>query len=854
MKRINEKTGSPFGKGGRRGVLYEAKGGSLYRGKAGPLQKTVTHGCGVHGVTALVVLGVFILMAIPAHAGTKVDPFLRGLCDAVNGVSPYRPLSTLSPMSSGGPVSRPLSGNSMVDVLIKTTSPSDMRHMITENGGTVGTSIDGIVTAAVPLFLIGDLVQRQDCVDIALSRKLNLLLDKSVPAVFGDVVHQGGAGLPRPYTGRDVIVGIVDSGLDLTHADLHYPDGSTKVISLWDQTISGTPPNAYTYGDECTSYQINTAQCKEQDTVGHGTHVTGIIASNDSVYTGMAPDVMLVIVKTDMTEAHVLDGINYVFSIASRYNLPAVINLSLGAQIGPHDDSTSMEQAIDGFVMQTTTPRAIVAAAGNDGGNPVHLGFTANAGTSYASYFSVVSNSASPGESDIDLWYYTPAPALSFALGVVGLNGHLLSWTGWVPTGSTLPATPLYYNGTTYGYASIDASAVAWGGTDSNEVVLSVTNNGDPAIDLTRFMYGSRYVLLVKNNNGLNTQALNAWLSTDNSLFDTMTTVAQPITTGSTMVPGDTIDTVDFPATARYAIAVASFVTKISWTTCNGICNGGLYTAYFPDTQPVGDLSFFSSKGPTPLPSATGRKPNIAAPGEMVVAALSTQALFDQSWITSDGTHVALRGTSMASPHVAGAVALLYDRDNALDITDTIGLLESSATFDTWTTSVPNDDWGGGKLDALALVQSATTTPSDTTSPVISHVSVSSVKTSSAEVMWATDKLSSSYIRYWNASSPAKVSSSGTTTMTVAHIVDLSGLSQNARYLYQVVSTDPMGNTAVYPQTGGIQFTTQRVSRSSGCTCEQSYGRTTAGDLFPYLLLLLAWCVVLRPLARMYGR
>ncbi len=802
--------------------------------------------------SGLIPLLMVMFAAFPAHAGTKIDPYLRELSNAVTGGSPYSPLSALSPMSSTGPVSSPASGGSAVDVLIRTTSPSGIRRLITENGGMVGTSINGIVTATIPLSLIGTLVQRPDLVDMTLSRGLHLLLDKSVPAVGGDIVHQGGAGLPRPYVGKGVIVGIVDSGLDLTHADLHYPDGSTKVIALWDQTLSGTPPAGYAYGAACTSYQINTAQCMEQDVVGHGTHVAGIIASSNSTYTGMAPAVMLVIVKSDMTEAHVLDGISYVFSLASQYGLPAVVNLSLGAQYGPHDDSTSMEQAIDGLVVQTTTPRAIVVAAGNDGANPVHLGFTAMGGGTYAAYFSAVSNQNSPGESDIDLWYYTTTPALSFALGVVDLNGDLLTETGWVSPGSTLGSTlspvPLYANGTTYGYATIDASAVAWGGTNRNEVALSITNNGIPAIDLTSYAAFSRYVLLVKNDNGFTVQALNAWLTSDNSLFDT-TNAAQPISTGYVMEQGDTTDTISFPATARYAIAVGSFVTKFSWTTCNGTCTGTLYDANFQDTNPVGDLSIFSSRGPTPLPSATGQKPDLSAPGEMIVSSLSTQASFDPSFITPDGTHVALRGTSMACPHVTGAVALLYDRDDALDITDTIGLLESSATYDTWTTSVPNDDWGYGKLDALALMQSATTTPTTTTPPVISHVSVSNIGTSGAEAMWATDRLSSSYIRYWNSSSPAKVFSTGTTTMTVAHIVDLSGLSQGATYLYQVVSVDPFGNTAVYPLSGGLSFQTQRISRSTGCMCEQS-GRADIGDFFIPVALLLLWLLVLRPLGR----
>ncbi len=794
------------------------------------------------------ILTILILCAGgTARADTKIDPFLRQLYNAVNNVSPYNSLSAetlsgLSPMSLNGSVSRSsINGNAMVNVLIKTTSISGIKYFITENGGSVGTSINGIVTASIPLSLLNSLVQRQDCIDITLSKKLHILLDKSVPAVYGNIVHQG-TGLPRSYAGRDVIIGVVDSGLDLTQTDIRYPDGSTKVISLWDQTTACSssncaPPQSYNYGEECTGYQINNNQCKEQDTEGHGTHVTGIIASGNNIYTGMAPNVMLVIVKTDMTEAHVIDGINYVFSIASKYNKPAVVNLSLGAQIGPHDDSTSTEQAIDGVVTQAPA-RAIVIAAGNDGGNSLHLGFTAAAAGSYASYFSVGSNPANPDTTQayIDLWYDTTTPDLSFRLGVVSPSGVILAQTAWVPTGQTLPATDL---GGNYGYASIDASAIAFGGSSSNEVVLGITNNGSSSINLTQSLSAYRYVLFIKNNDSTNAQRLNAWVSTDNSLFDTYTNTPPA---GYTLVAGDNADTVSFPATAKYAIAAGSFVTKFSWTT---MINGTSYYAYFPDTQPVGDLSFFSSRGPTPSPSITGQKPNLTAPGEVIVSALSTKASFPQQLITEDGTHVVLRGTSMACPHIAGAVALLFDRNNGLNITETIGLLENSATQDSATGTTPNNDWGYGKLNALALVQSATTTPSDTTPPVISAVTGKSTGTSTAQIMWSTDELSSSYVHYWSKAAPAQTFSTGTTTMTVAHIVNLKNLGSNTTYVYQVISADPDGNISVYPPNNGTDTFTTAKSSSSGCTCQQAGGRFNAGDMFPYLLLLLGWFVMI---------
>ncbi len=795
------------------------------------------------------VLSIFST-ATPLYAWSKVDPFLMGVYNAVNNANANPSFSILSSsMFAGKSITISSSGQTMVNVLIRAAVPGDVKRFIENNGGMTGTSIDDIITATIPLSMVPELVSRHDITKISLSKQLHLLLDKSVPAVYGNIVHAG-TGLPRPYTGRDVIVGIVDTGLDLTHADLHYPDGSTKVIALWDQTSVNPKypaPQGYSYGSEYTGYEINQGLCNEQDTVGHGTHVAGIIASSNPVYTGMAPDAMLVIVKTDLNEAHVLDGINYVFSLASQYHVPAVVNLSLGAQIGPHDDSTSFEQALDSLVQQAPA-RAVSVAAGNDGGNPVHLGFIMPASASYASYFSVVTNSENPGSSVIDLWYTTPSPDLSFALGVIDPSGNILTETSFVLPKQSLSDTLINISsGIGYGCASIDATNTGSGGTNENEVELSITNNCNTGIDLTQSLYTYRYAIFIQNN-GTKAQAFNGWLATDNSAFDTQTTI--PSIAGYTVTQGDTSDTVSLPATARYAVAVGSFVTKQYWysnQTAGSSCPTAPCRYGFTDTMPIGDLSFFSSKGPTPDPSVTGQKPNLTAPGEVIVSALSTQASFDPGLITRDGSHVVLRGTSMASPHVTGAIALLFDRNDALDITETMTLLETTASQDSTTGTVPNNNWGFGKLNALQLVESITPTAENTTPPAVSSVTGIATGPSSAQISWSTDELSTSYVKYWNASNPGSAISTGTTTMTESHIVNFSNLSANTNYAYQVISIDPVGNIAVYPSPNASQtlsFTTPSAGTSSnGCMCEQSNG-FNPGDALPVIILMSAWLIL----------
>ncbi|MGC8684665.1 MAG: S8 family serine peptidase [bacterium] len=807
-----------------------------------------------HRMIKIVFISCMLIVSTTAHAYTKADPLLVELYNVINSVSPYQSLST--PMLSNNAISSSPSGDIMVNVLLRTTAPDSIKRFIVDNHGTVGTSINGILTATVPLSLVPSLAGKQDLINIELSRTLHPLLDISVPAVQGDLVHSGYYGLlPRPYTGKNVIIGIIDTGLDLTHPDFLYPDGSTRVIALWDQTVTINPPSGYTYGNECTGYKINTGKCNEVDVVGHGTHVTGIAGSDDPVYTGMAPDAMFVIVKTNMQESGVIDGLNYIFSLASKYHVPAVVNMSLGAQFYAHDNSSNTEQAIDNIVTEAPG-RAVVIAAGNDGANPIHLGFTASASSAYGSYFSVVSTtSASVNTAEIQFWYYTTTTTntnLAFALGVVDQTGNILTITSFTtptnPYAQTL-SVPLSNGQNNYGYAVIAGTGIPMGNQVQNEVLMQISDNGNSNINLLNSTTNYRYAIFIKNNGTAN-QVLNGWFDSGNAMFDTMTTIS---VSGYQTAQGDTSDTVSFPATAKYAIAVGSFVTRNEWPTeassrpaC--ITLDGT-TCYNP---PIGSLSFFSSKGPTPDPSATGIKPNITAPGEVIVSALSSRAAssFFTEQITPDGKHLADLGTSMASPHVTGAIALLFDRDSGLDITQTMNLVGASATTNTYTGTVPNNDWGYGMLNALNLVQSVSSTPTPTTGPAISNVNITGVGPSNAEITWSTDRLGSSYVQYWITSNPTGTTAfTGTTTMTESHIVALQNLHSSTNYSYMIISADPYGNTSYY-QSANNTFTTTNGSSSSGCMCSLSEGGFNLGDILPYVILLSGWLVLTNRLRR----
>ncbi len=168
---------------------------------------------------------------------------------------------------------------------------------------------------------------------------------------------------------------------------------------------------------------------------------------------------------------------------------------------------------------------------------------------------------------------------------------------------------------------------------------------------------------------------------------------------------------VGVPGTARHVITVGSYVTKKEWTDADG----HRLTGSTVRSRQLGDYSIFSSPGPT----RDGRvKPEICAPGEEIASSLSHSALpgtaysmfdthsetYPNGFILQDHQHAISQGTSMAAPHVAGVVALLFQRHPDLDALQVRSLLIGSARTDGFTGSVPNAQWGYGKISVLGAL------------------------------------------------------------------------------------------------------------------------------------------------------
>lgn len=192
--------------------------------------------------------------------------------------------------------------------------------------------------------------------------------------------------------GQGTIVAVLDSGVDYAHPDFRREDGSTRILSFWDQTASGTPPEGFRIGAEFTQEQINEALeaptiqeryrlVPSRDLNGHGTGVLGIAAGNgrasDGQYRGVASESDILVVKLGLPKPNsfprtteMMQAVDYVIRKAREFQKPVAINLSFGTVYGGHDGSSLLETYLDDManIWKTT----ILAGTGNEGAAAGH--------------------------------------------------------------------------------------------------------------------------------------------------------------------------------------------------------------------------------------------------------------------------------------------------------------------------------------------------------------------------------------------------------------------------------------------------------------------------------------------------
>ena len=527
------------------------------------------------------------------------------------------------------------------------------------------------------------------------------LLDHAAVAVHANVAHTS-YGL----SGQGVIVGIIDTGVDVKHPDLRREDGTSRVAWLLDmsKTKIGRHPDIEDQFDcgntdaPCAVYSgtdideligNDISGDEPRDTFGHGTHVASLAAgnglsNNPPRYVGMAPRATYVVVRATRDgeglaqDPDLVLAAQFIFAMADKLGMPAVINLSLGGDFGAHDGTSYLERELAALLGDAHPGRSMVVAAGNSGSlwasrdsnYPEPLGIHTTVQVppySTAKVPLLIAASAYPDQaSQIYIWIASrPGDNLS-----VGLNTKDATFMAPVGSGGDKTVTKdgitcTIHNGVTESDAQHPVNylgtAILIEGKFAQDTVLALTLEG----------HGTASI----------------WLQPTGGLDPSYNVF------GVDMPGAQREGTITVPATSPDLISVGATLDRTSWTDVNGTAQD--IVSQVSSNSVEGAIVTFSAAGPNAI---DGIKPDLVAPGVYIAGAMSKitdprtlageNGMFaggdvcsssSASCLVVDDYHALSMGTSMASPVVAGAVALLLERDPTLTQRSILRILQSGA-------------------------------------------------------------------------------------------------------------------------------------------------------------------------------
>ena len=572
-------------------------------------------------------------------------------------------------------------GTVVLDVIAKLKDPQQEVP-----GLNVIRTIGQIVTGTVEVEKIEDVRTNDNTVSLKLARKLHQQLEFSVSEIQADQTHLA-ARLPSDIgsiDGRGVIVGVVDYGCDFNHRNFRNADGSTRLLSIWDQRggRSTMSPQGFGYGREFDVERINTALQSSQPYQqlrynpgdrSHGTHVMDIAAGNGQATgnPGVTPAADLIFVHSSAEDvsgeetfgnsARLLDAVDYVFTKAAALGRPAVVNISLGTHGGPHDGSTLVEQGFDTLLEQPD--RAIVISAGNAWQRGSHASGSVTADAARTLTWQIGTPDFTHNE--LEVWYDGSAElAVTLItpdgqrLGPVAVATTVNLLSQGAPVGKIIHRQDDPNNHDNHINVFLDRSLPA----------------GDWGIELSTADAGA--------------VPFHAWIERDDNRS------GQPNNQSRFSSADDD---------QRYTLGSISCGQK---TIAVGSYRSGSFDS---------ELSSFTAEGPT---RDGKQKPEVSAPGQFLQGQGILAARSSSQGVTRKS------GTSMAAPHVAGLVALLMQAaDHPLSIDEIRSAIMDNARSNPPTAGHGWDSrFGVGRIDGLATIQT-TVSQAPVLAPVPSEMS-----------------------------------------------------------------------------------------------------------------------------------
>lgn len=575
------------------------------------------------------------------------------------------------------PVTR-VAGVEVTSVAIEVTDAAEVMNFIQEAGYKVTQITETTLTAIIPVNFVEQLAALQSVIRINGPKLMQPSMEVARSVAGIENIHANALNdFETPFTGKGVIIGVIDQGFQYRHIAFLDSEKNSRVIALWNR--EDYPNDKQPVTDIPDSGQADNGN-------GHATHVTAIAAGSKVEglnYHGVAPEADIIMIPSSFDNVEILEDVKYIKRIAKSEGKPYVINMSFGSQVGSHDGTSLYNRTLNDLVSDNSG--VFVAAASNDGPDKLHASHTFTADGEVRYVLIDQKNSMKP-YCILSIWEQTA-------------NGE-----------KNISVEPCYFSSNSkkvtilpYGHqysTSIDEYIDSY----SKKQNFYIENDYE---DLEEEV-GEEGIYFGVKITGKKGAAVHIW---NNSNLGEIYKPTQVFPVGGLktdhFLVGDNEYLISDGSTAEKSITVGSYNTgRYQWVPLSSTDNKPIGYANY---KTAGAISEFSSRGPSLTKGAI--HPTIVGPGAVIISALNkysaefskndnTVCASIKTSIFNEYYYGAKQGTSMSTPFVSGVIALWYQANPNLTHAQIMNILAETAINDEHTALEGQNAWGYGKINA----------------------------------------------------------------------------------------------------------------------------------------------------------
>lgn len=556
-----------------------------------------------------------------------------------------------------------------------------------EKGVHIQSSFRSMVTASIPISAIGRVCGMTGVRQISVAQMTQLCNDSAMTDA-GVVSLSQGYNFAKQYEGKDVIVGVIDTGVDFNHINFCDNTGKSRIVAAYlPQDSTGVAP--IINGDTLPGSHYDTPQqiamlTTDDASQSHGSHTAGTAAGSClNGFQGVAPQAQLVICAMPILyDTDIANSLKYIFDYADRAGLPAVVNMSFASYDGPHDGTSPLCRLFD----ELSGPGRIISlSAHNSGYAAMHL--TRNFKTQPDTLSTTLELYTVSFNNAVSLWSSSGhRHAMSYML-IDKTDKQIVLETPFLT--DLAPDSVLTFKmdsdsaWSQYMTGEFQFATAIEDGDRSHSILVSHAKPHDT----------SRYRIGIKVVSDADPK-FNAWAS-GGAFFKALL---------DGQAAGTKAGTISDLATGEQPISVGAYITKQEYP----LVSGGTYSA--TRATPIGGIAYFTAWGPDVRGKA---RPDICAPGMVTISSASRYDTisaivgpYNLSFFHNQGgiayPYGACYGTSMSAPVMTGTIALWMQAKPDLTPDDVRDILDHTARRDNYVTTGDARQWGRGKLDAEA--------------------------------------------------------------------------------------------------------------------------------------------------------